>query len=259
MYISRSSGTKSWRNEFLSCNFPQNTGRDVYTRIVLFNIFAAVYIFAAVPFGIFNIVRDRFIIAAMLFAGVIIIIGTRIFLSTTKNYQIAFIVVAFTMALLLLSTYITGGINNNGPLWFFAYPVAVLSLLGPKMGAIASLSLIAISLLLCVHPFSLIMRTFYAPDFIFLHFCSYLIVFILAFSYEFQKQKDRKEIKELKGLLPLCSFCKKIRDDKGYWEQVDVYIHKYSDADITHSVCPECVKKHYPQEHAEIESRKNKE
>jgi len=55
-----------------------------------------------------------------------------------------------------------------------------------------------------------------------------------------------KEIKTLRGILPLCSFCKKIRDDKGYWEKVDVYIHKHSQADISHSVCPECAKEHYP-------------
>ncbi len=65
------------------------------------------------------------------------------------------------------------------------------------------------------------------------------------------------EIKTLKGILPLCSFCKKIRDDKGYWEQVDTYIHKYSEADISHSVCPECVKKHYPEVYEEIYPDKN--
>jgi PAS domain S-box-containing protein len=59
-------------------------------------------------------------------------------------------------------------------------------------------------------------------------------------------QKALKEIKTLRGILPLCSFCKKIRDDKGYWEQVDVYIYKYSEADISHSICPECAKEHYP-------------
>ena len=59
-------------------------------------------------------------------------------------------------------------------------------------------------------------------------------------------QEALAEIKTLRGILPLCSFCKKIRDDKGYWEQVDIYIHKYSEADISHSICPECMKKHYP-------------
>lgn len=57
--------------------------------------------------------------------------------------------------------------------------------------------------------------------------------------------KALSEIKTLRGILPLCSFCKKIRNDKGYWEQVDVYIHKYSEADISHSICPECMKKNY--------------
>ncbi|MBM9511688.1 hypothetical protein [Desulfogranum marinum] len=59
-------------------------------------------------------------------------------------------------------------------------------------------------------------------------------------------QDSLAEIKTLRGILPLCSFCKKIRDDQGYWEQVDVYINKYSEADISHSICPECLKKHYP-------------
>jgi steroid delta-isomerase-like uncharacterized protein len=56
-----------------------------------------------------------------------------------------------------------------------------------------------------------------------------------------------KEIKTLKGILPLCSFCKKVRDDEGYWKQVDVYISQHTEADISHGVCPECMKEHYPE------------
>ena len=62
-------------------------------------------------------------------------------------------------------------------------------------------------------------------------------------------QEELEEIKTLRGILPFCSFCKKIRDDKGYWEEVDVYISKHSEADISHSICPECMKKHYPNEY----------
>jgi PAS domain S-box-containing protein len=61
-----------------------------------------------------------------------------------------------------------------------------------------------------------------------------------------EQKKAEEEIKALRGILPLCSFCKKIRNDKGYWEQVDVYIHKHSQADISHSICPECAKEYYP-------------
>ncbi len=59
-------------------------------------------------------------------------------------------------------------------------------------------------------------------------------------------QAALKEIKTLEGILPLCSFCKKIRNDAGEWEQVDVYIHKYSRADVSHSICPRCMEEHYP-------------
>lgn len=58
-------------------------------------------------------------------------------------------------------------------------------------------------------------------------------------------QKALAEIKTLRGILPLCSFCKKIRNAKGEWEDVDAYIYKHTEADISHGVCPECYKKYY--------------
>ena len=55
------------------------------------------------------------------------------------------------------------------------------------------------------------------------------------------------EVKTLSGLLPICSFCKKIRDDKGYWNQLESYIRDHSEAEFSHSVCRDCAKKHYPE------------
>ncbi len=55
-----------------------------------------------------------------------------------------------------------------------------------------------------------------------------------------------KQIKTLSGLLPICSHCKKIRDDKGYWNQIEGYIQSHSDAKFSHGICQECAKKHYP-------------
>ncbi len=54
------------------------------------------------------------------------------------------------------------------------------------------------------------------------------------------------EVKTLSGLLPICSHCKKIRDDKGYWTQIESYIHEHSEAEFSHSICQECAKKYYP-------------
>ncbi len=54
------------------------------------------------------------------------------------------------------------------------------------------------------------------------------------------------QVKQLSGLLPICSYCKNIRDDKGYWKNVEEFIEKNSSAQFSHSVCPACLKKHYP-------------
>ncbi len=54
------------------------------------------------------------------------------------------------------------------------------------------------------------------------------------------------EVRTLRGILPICSHCKNIRDDKGYWSKLESYIHKHTDADFSHGICPECVKKYYP-------------
>jgi PAS domain S-box-containing protein len=53
-------------------------------------------------------------------------------------------------------------------------------------------------------------------------------------------------VKSLSGLLPICAGCKKIRDDQGYWSQVESYVEKHSDATFTHGLCPDCIKKLYP-------------
>ena len=59
-------------------------------------------------------------------------------------------------------------------------------------------------------------------------------------------QEALANIKTLSGLLPICSYCKKIRDDKGYWNQIEFYIRDHSGAEFTHGMCPECLKKLYP-------------
>jgi hypothetical protein len=54
------------------------------------------------------------------------------------------------------------------------------------------------------------------------------------------------EVKTLKGIIPICASCKKIRDDSGYWNQIELYIKEHSEADFSHSICPDCARKLYP-------------
>ena len=55
-----------------------------------------------------------------------------------------------------------------------------------------------------------------------------------------------EEIKQLRGYIPICANCKKVRDDEGYWQQVEKYIADRTDAQFSHGLCPECLKKIYP-------------
>ncbi len=61
-----------------------------------------------------------------------------------------------------------------------------------------------------------------------------------------QLEQSLKEIRKLRGFLPICASCKKIRDDKGYWTQLETYISSHSEAEFSHGICPDCASKLYP-------------
>ena len=61
------------------------------------------------------------------------------------------------------------------------------------------------------------------------------------------RMKLKEEVKILKGFLPICASCKNIRDDKGYWKQIESYITEHSEAEFSHGICPKCVEKLYPE------------
>jgi len=58
----------------------------------------------------------------------------------------------------------------------------------------------------------------------------------------------QNKIKVLKGMLPICMYCKKIRDDQGYWDQLEAYIDRHSEAEFSHSICPQCMEKYFPED-----------
>lgn len=85
-----------------------------------------------------------------------------------------------------------------------------------------------------------------------------LLVFAFRRWYEIRKvtnsllnrnielEEALSEIKRLRGILPICAACKRIRDDAGYWHQVEMYVQDHSEAEFSHSICPDCMKKMYP-------------
>jgi PAS domain S-box-containing protein len=87
---------------------------------------------------------------------------------------------------------------------------------------------------------------------------SYLVGVGLDISARIKTEKEKEylinklnhtlsQVKQLSGLLPICASCKKIRDDNGYWNKIESYIKEHSEAEFSHSICPDCKKKLYPE------------
>jgi CheY-like chemotaxis protein len=98
-------------------------------------------------------------------------------------------------------------------------------------------------------PFGLILKPFEERE---LH----AAIEVALYKHKAEEERERlireledalAEIKTLRGIIPICSSCKKIRDDEGYWHQVEVYIRDHSEAEFSHGICPECAKKLYPE------------
>jgi len=71
-------------------------------------------------------------------------------------------------------------------------------------------------------------------------------------------QNALNEVETLRGLLPICAGCKKIRDDQGYWNHIEIYLSKHSHLDFTHTLCPECVKHFYPEYYEQMQLMKSR-
>jgi len=84
-------------------------------------------------------------------------------------------------------------------------------------------------------------------------FCSLFVSLFFGLSIlNFQRVENdlfnsKKAIRELEGIVPMCASCKKIRDDSGFWSQVESYIQSHSSAKLSHAICPECMDKLYPE------------
>ncbi len=62
-----------------------------------------------------------------------------------------------------------------------------------------------------------------------------------------QLNETLSRVKTLSGLLPICASCKKVRDDQGYWQKLETFVHEHSQAEFSHSICPDCMETLYPQ------------
>ena len=168
-------------------------------------------------------------------------------------------VTAMLVSALLCYELATGGGEEHAFLWFYFFPLVAFYLVEKKEG------LVWVGLSVGLSGFFFFAPFFheYATEIGIRFLITYGIVSILSFGLESSRQRyyeelmreKRKlehalaEVKTLQGLLPICAVCKRIRDDKGYWNQMEAYIHEHSEAEFSHGICPECAQKLYPEFH----------
>lgn len=161
------------------------------------------------------------------------------------------------LVLILLSYEVMiGGGDGNAYLWFYFYPVAAYYLFGKKEGTFWLVISIAIVVLFF---FTNIGLYSYSESTSIRFVITYIVVAILAFGLEYSRHRyfyelneEKKnlerallEVKTLRELLPICSHCKRIRDDQGYWNQIEAYINKHTGVNFSHGICPACEKLYY--------------
>jgi membrane protein implicated in regulation of membrane protease activity len=174
-----------------------------------------------------------------------------------------------------------GGANNTTYVWVFTYPLISLFLLGSGLGSLASFLLLGLMCIVFAIGDRVACFTSYKADLILRLITSYITVTLIALVMErvrhitqnrlrisntkleeavksleqahnekdsliLELQQTIDEVKTLQGIIPICASCKKIRDDSGYWQQVEAYVKNHSDAEFSHGICPECVNELYP-------------
>ena len=180
--------------------------------------------------------------------------GIKFFNADVYFYRAA----AVLIAVYLQYNLIIGSGNGTIFYWLYIYPLIVMFLLGKKHGGIASIIFLIVTGFSLINPLSL--ELYQYPVKVSLRFlASLLFVSFIAHGLEVSRERYMRmvmaekhklqeafnEIRTLSGLIPICSSCKKIRKDDGYWEQVDIYIKEHSEAQFTHGICPDCAEKLY--------------
>jgi hypothetical protein len=168
---------------------------------------------------------------------------------------------SITGALSILFTYnsICGPSGESSLVWLLLFPPIVFFILGLREGSIWFGIILMVNCVTIFNPLPF-SAAIYTPEMKIRFVFAWVVIAFLSFTYELLREyfhvkleKQSRElldaldnIRTLKGLLPICSMCKRIRDDNGYWTKLEEYLSNHTDAMLTHGICDVCLKEKYP-------------
>ncbi len=197
-------------------------------------------------YGSINIYRGSFVIGILEIAGSLIFFIAFLYTAKTKKATISKIIQIIIFQLLIVYLFKTGGIEKAGVFWLFLAPVIYFFYMGDKKGVFWFLVQLAIMMVQFVLSKFDVITIAYNDITVYVVTTVLIIESVILYIHERILRHHIVQEKVLRGLLPICSNCKKIRDDDGYWNNIESYIKIHSEADFTHGICPECTEKLYP-------------
>ena len=201
---------------------------------------------------------------ALLVSLAVILIWSR----HTKQVSALALAGLIVMGFLFLALLGYGGVGRAAHLWSFTFPMMSLFLLGARRGSILSLAYLGLAALLLFPGRSFELVADYPVSFSLRYISAYFTVFVMSLvleslrevafrrMQEYRREQERlvKELREkvaevrtLRGILPICSNCRKVRNDQGYWQRVELYVQTHSEARFSHGICPDCMRELYPE------------
>jgi hypothetical protein len=265
----------------ITSKLPPDTDLEVLRKFYLLNLILILGTIFLTLLGSISFAQKNHILGAANYLVLSFVLYLFINLRRTKNYSTVAQIGIVAIGLFYLFHVAHGGANNSTYVWVFTYPLITLFLLGSWFGSLASFLLLGLMSIVFAVGDSVAYVTSYEADLILRITACYITVTLLALVMgrvrhitqnrlrisntkleeavksleQAQHEKDGlilelqqtiDEVKTLKGIIPMCSACKKIRDDSGYWQQVEEYVKNHSNAEFSHGICPECSKKLYP-------------
>lgn len=263
------------RNPF---NLDYQTDEDLEAsrRTLLLKLLISVAIMALAVNGVTAIYRGSRILALVDLAMIPVFLFFLVLSFKRKHLEVCSFFGTITLGLLTLFLAYFGGTERSAVVWTLTFPIIALNLLGPRSGT--AFSVLHLAILMSLFAFGKVIDMpvsysfFWSSRILFAYSTVFLMTLIaeklrgtiqnklLKTQEQLEetlKEKEKliseltetlNEVKTLRGIIPICAHCKKIRSDKGYWEQVEQYVQDRSEAQFSHALCPDCANHLYPDQ-----------
>lgn len=234
----------------------EELGREQRDKRLFLTLCVLLMIPAILIFGITDLLTGRTLEGILIFGVISLLVILVVSLGRRHSLNVTVRLIVSALNAILFFELYTGGGNGSAFLWFFLLPSSTIFLLGFREGVAwmgAMIVLMAVILFgVTSYDYSLDLKARFIAIFLTITTLA-AVLEILRERYLRQLIEDKEklqkaldEIRVLKGMVPICASCKRIRDDKGFWTRIEAYMKKHSDVEFSHGICPECAEKMYP-------------